>query len=181
MATALAIPQEKAIDLLEALGNEDAGEASVSKLNNLLKEVKGEHDEDEEYDLSKAQKKLYSELLKAKKFSVVADEEEEDDEEEKPKKGKKAPKASANGKAGKKKAKKGTKKREPAEMDEFGCREGTGAAAINAAIIRSPKGISVEKLKEKVSESTPARIMSHLRWLVAGKKVRVKEGKVTKR
>jgi hypothetical protein len=98
-------------------------------------------------------------------------EEEEAAEETKPKKKKKGKKAMKTEKTEKKtaptKEKKAAapspKKKEDAKRDKFGCREGTGAYAINAAVGKKP--LTPAQIAEKSGQKNN-RVSQHLKWML---------------
>ncbi len=96
------------------------------------------------------------------------EDEEEEEEEEDSAKSKKAKKGAKPAKKGAKPAKKAAKK-STAEKDDFGCRVGSMAAKINAAL--GKKGKTADVIA-KESKTTPARVKGHLQAMIAKKKVK---------
>jgi hypothetical protein len=117
-SSVLEVEEDLAKDLCKQLGVTAAKKATGAKLGTLLKKAVDNAEEDGEIDLTKAMRKNFDAIHKAKKIKVVSGEEEEeeeddDDEEEET--------ASRNGKAKKGKAKKKAAKKSsgPTSKDQI--------------------------------------------------------------
>lgn len=158
------VEQDAAGGLLKEMGFKAATKWPAKKLGAKLNKI-GNLLEDEEVDKPKSStgNRLLKQLLEAKengkKIIVIAEGESDDDDDgDDDKKGKKA------------KAKKGSKEKsaprgDPADKDEWGCREGSSAAAINAVLLKSKKPLESSTIAEK-ADTTPARVNGHMRAMI---------------